>query len=146
MASERFTQSPAFRVALWSGLCAGPVLAVLWPVFVRLESGVWPASMVALTLAMLTLGTLVGLAAGLTLMLPVLSFIDLPSAPRVRGIAAGVGGLICLVLVSLFGVFSGAERMGAQWPLGLLLTIVGALCGYLGSFAVRRAPAPSTDG
>ena len=57
MSAERFTRSPAFRTALWGGLSAGPVLALLWPVFVRLESGVWPASPLALTLAMLTLGT-----------------------------------------------------------------------------------------
>ena len=140
MANERFFQSPAFRVALRSGLWAGPVLALLWPVFVRMQSGVWPASMVALTLAMLSLGTLVAVAAALTLMLPALSFLPLRPGAGLRFIAAGVGGLICLVLVSLFGLISGAERLGAQWPLGLLLTIVGAACGYLGSFAVRRAP------
>ena len=105
MSAERFTRSPAFRTALWGGLSAGPVLALLWPVFVRLESGVWPASPLALTLAMLTLGTLTGLA----------------------------------VVVTLFGLFSGAERLGSHWPLGLVLTIVGALCGWLGAVAVPAA-------
>lgn len=146
MTSERLTQLPAWRIALWSGLSAGPVLALLWPVFVRLQSGVWPASMLALTVAMLTLGTLVGVAASITLMLPVLSFMTLRPGPRLRAVAASVGGLICLALVSLFGLFSGAQRLGAQWPLGLLLTIVGAVCGYLGSLAVRGAPANPRDG
>ena len=147
MASERLTQSRAFRIALWSGLSAGPVLSVLWPVFVWLESGVWPASMVALTVAMLTLGTLVGLAASLTLMWPALSLMNLRSrGPRLHAIAAGIGGVICLAQVSLFGLFSGVERLGAQWPLALLLTIVGAVCGYLGSLAVRGAANPSPDG
>lgn len=70
MSVEPFTRSPAFRTALWGGLSGGPVLALLWPVFVRLESGVWPASPLALTLARLTLGTLTGLAAGFTVLLP----------------------------------------------------------------------------
>ena len=70
MSVERFTRSPAFRAALWGGLSGGPVLALLWPVFVRLHSGVWPASPLALTLPMLTLGTLTGLAAGFTVLLP----------------------------------------------------------------------------
>ena len=67
---ERFPRSPAFLTALWGGLSAGPVLALLWPVFVRRESGVWPASPLALPLPMLTLGTLTGLAAGFTVLLP----------------------------------------------------------------------------
>ncbi|QTD45438.1 hypothetical protein [Ottowia testudinis] len=146
MATGRFFQSPAFRIAWWSGLSAGPVLALAWPVFVRLESGVWPASMLALTLAMLTLGTLVGLAAAFTLMLPVLSFINLQTGRRTQAVATIVGGLICLILVSLFGLFSDVERLGAQWPLGLLLTIAGAVCGYLGSWAVRGAATSSRNG
>ena len=32
MSAERFTRSPALRTALWGGLSAGPVLALLWPV------------------------------------------------------------------------------------------------------------------
>ena len=139
MSAERFTRSPAFRTALWGGLSAGPVLALLWPVFVRLESGVWPASPLALTLAMLTLGTLTGLAAAFTVLLPVLSLLNLRPGPRLRRTAVAAGGGVCLVLVTLFGLFSGGERLGSQWPLGLLLTIVGALCGWLGAMAVPAA-------
>ena len=139
MSVERFPRSPAFPTALWGELSAGPVLALLWPVFVRLESGVWPASPLALTLAMLTLGTLTGLAARFTMMLPVLSLLDLGPGPRLRWTAAAARGGVCLVLVTLFGLFSGAERLGSQWPLGLLLTIVGALCGWLGAMAVPAA-------
>ena len=138
--SERFTRSPAFRVALWAGLSAGPVLAALWPVFVRLESGVWPASPLALTLAMLTLGTLTGLGAAFTLLWPALSLLDLRPGPRLRWLAAGLGAAVCLVLVTLFGLLSGVERLGSQWPLWLLLTMVGALCGWLGALAVSSSP------
>ena len=93
MSAERFTRSPALRTALWGGLSAGPVLALLWLVFVRL----------------------------------------------LRRTAAAATGGVCLVLVTLFGLFSGGERLGSQWPLGLLLTIVGALCGWLGAMAVPAA-------
>lgn len=116
MSAERFTRSPALRTALWGGLSAGPVRALLWPVFVRRESGVWPASPLALTLAMLTRGTLMGLAAGFTVLLPVLSLLDLRPGPRLRRTAAAAGGAVCLVL-----------------------TIVGALCGWLGAMAVPAA-------
>ncbi len=138
--SDRFTRSPAFRVALWAGLSAGPVLAALWPVFVRLESGVWPASPLALTLAMLTLGTLTGLGAAFTLLWPVLSLLDLRPGPRLCWMAAGLGAGVCLALVALFGLLSGVERLGSQWPLWLLLTMVGALCGWLGALAVSSSP------
>ena len=73
------------------------------------------------------------------MMLPVLSLLDLRPGPRLRWTAAAATGGVCLVLVTLFGLFSGAERLGSQWPLGLLLTIVGALCGWLGAMAVPAA-------
>lgn len=136
MTPERFTRSPAFRTALWAGLSAGPVLAILWPVFVRLDSGVWPQSPLALTLAMLTLGTLTGLAAALTLLLPLLAWFDPRPGPRLRWLASGGGALVCLVLVAGFGFFGGADRSGSQWPLWLLLTIAGGVCGALGALAV----------
>ncbi|MDO5624382.1 MAG: hypothetical protein Q4G71_06810 [Pseudomonadota bacterium] len=145
MSTERFTRTPAFRIALWGGLSAGPVLALLWPIFVRLESGVWPASPIALTLAMFTLGTLTGLGAAFTVLLPALSLFKLRPGPRLRWVAAGVGAGVCLILVTLFGLFSDVERVGAQWPLGLLLTIVGALCGWLGALAVPAAHSVPRD-
>ena len=80
-----------------------------------------------------------GLAAGFTVLLPVLSLLDLRPGPRLRRTAVAAGGGVCLVLVTLFGLFSGGERLGSQWPLGLLLTIVGALCGWLGAVAVPAA-------
>lgn len=145
MATERFTRSPAFRVALWSGLSAGPVLAVVWPIFVRLESGEWPLELLPIVLAMLTLGTLTGLGAGLTLMLPALSLLNVRPGPRLRWVAAGVGAGVCLLLIALFGIFSGVERLGAQWPLWLLLTIAGALCGWIGGLAVARGRTAPAD-
>ncbi len=134
-------RSPAFRVALFGGLSAGPVLALLWPMFVRLESGVWPASMVALTVAMLTLGTVVGVAVALTVFWPVLAMLKVEGR-GLRWIAAGVGGVVCLLLVVVFGLFAPGDRLGAQWPLGLFLTITGALSGWLGALTVRPGDHP----
>ncbi len=141
MANASFIRSPTVRIAFFSGLAAGPVLAVLWPLFVRLESGVWPHSPLALTLAMLTLGTLVGMAAAFTLLLPALSLVRLrPGTALLWQIAALAGGGVC-VLTALFGLFSGVERIGTQWPLWGLLTIAGALCGWLGAFVATRSKA-----
>lgn len=136
--ATRFTRTPAFRIALWGGLSAGPVLALLWPWLVRLETGEWPVSMVALTLAMLTLGTVTGLGVAFTLLLPVLHLLDLRPGPRLRWQAAAASAGVCALLVAGFGVLTQAVRLGEQWPLWLTLTIAGALCGWIGACAVRE--------
>lgn len=139
-AETRFTRTPAFRVSLWSGLLAGPVLALLWPVLVRLESGAWPISMVALTVAMLTLGTLTGLGVAFTLLLPVLHAMDVRLGPPLRWQAAALGAGVCALLMAGFGFLTDAVRLGEQWPLWLTLTIAGGLCGWIGAWITLRRP------
>ena len=138
-----FWRSPAFRIALWGGLSSGPVLAVLWPLFVRLESGVWPLSLVANTAAMLTLGTITGLGAAFTLLLPVLSLMNVRPGPQLKWQAAAVGGGVCALLVAVFGWLLGAMRLGEQWPLWVVLTLAGAVSAWLGALTVPN-PMPNT--
>ena len=140
-----FWRALAFRVALYAGLSAGPVLAVLWPVFVRLESGVWPASPLALTVAMLYAGHADGCRCSL--------YADAagaePHAPAAGAVTApdGLRGRRRAVSRADGGVrgHHGVERLGAQWPLWLVLTIAGAVCGWIGALAVPAARSKSND-
>ncbi|MDO5290743.1 MAG: hypothetical protein Q4F13_14090 [Pseudomonadota bacterium] len=136
--TEKFTRSAPFRAALWGGLSTGPVLAVLWPLFVRLESGVWPLSLVAHTVAMLTLGTVTGLGAALTLLLPVLSLLNVHTGPRLKWQAAAAGAGVCVLLVAGFGLMADAVRLGEQWPLWAVLVLTGAISGWLGGAMASR--------
>lgn len=136
--AEKFTHSAPFRTALWGGLSTGPVLAVLWPLFVRLESGVWPLSLVAHTVAMLALGTITGLGAAFTLLLPVLSLLNVQRGPRLKWQAAAVGAGVCALLVAGFGLLADAVRLGEQWPLWAVLVLAGGISGWLGGVMASR--------
>ncbi|MDO5691455.1 MAG: hypothetical protein Q4G70_03105 [Pseudomonadota bacterium] len=126
-----------FRLALGAGLSAGPVLAVLWPVFARLESGDWPASMVALTVAMLTLGVVVGLGAAFTLLFPLAMLLNLRRGAALLWQAPLLGAGLCALLMAVFGLVTGAERLGAQWPLWLTMALAGAACGLVGALVAN---------